>query len=78
MKVKATDKFIKDNIRPQELDYKPEPGQEFEVTKERYMALEQKGYIESIIEEKEIAVNQEKKETAIKKTTPKKPTPRKK
>ena len=39
MKVKATDKFIKHNVNPKELDHIPTDGEKFEVSDERFKIL---------------------------------------
>lgn len=73
MKVRATDKYKKLNLKDNELNRIPEIGEVFEVTKERYELLTEKNkynevFVEKIEEEKiETAIKEEKVETAVKK-----------
>ena len=78
MKVKATDKYEKLNLKDKELDRIPKVGEIFEVTKERYEVLTKKNkfnevFVEEIKEEEqtETAIKKVKTETAVKKTTKK-------
>lgn len=45
MKVIATDKFKKENLRPTELDKVPAMGDVFEVTEDRFEFLSKKGFV---------------------------------
>lgn len=78
MKVKATDKFEKLNVRPEELTEIPKKGKEFEVTKERFEILTKTNkynlkFVEPIETVKkttriETAKKENKTEKAVKKT----------
>ena len=79
MKVIATNKFKAEGVRPKELNSIPEEGKEFEITEERFKILLGMGYVaeavsvedetrEEPIEDMEVAVAEETKETAVKKT----------
>ena len=85
MKVKATDQFIKLNVKPIELDWIPEAGEIFEVTEERYKVLKgNNAYNVAFVEEVkaevitiepevvEVAKKEVKTEKAVKKSTKKK------
>lgn len=51
MKVKATNKFKLNGVRPKELENIPEAGTEFEISDQRYEEL--KGYVEKVEENPE-------------------------
>jgi Rieske Fe-S protein len=75
MKVRATAEFKKENVNPDELDYIPEEGIEFEVSEERFEVLSGKNrfkkvFVEKVVEEQEIetAIKKAKTEKAVKKT----------
>lgn len=75
MKVRATDKYEKLNIKDNELGRIPKQGEEFEVSEERFKVLTQTNkfnvaFVEKV-EEVETAVKKVKTEKAIKKTTKK-------
>lgn len=84
MKVKATDQFVKLNVKPFELDYIPEAGEIFEVSEVRAEILkgnnsykakfieELKPIMVEIKPEVEVAKKEPKTEKAVKKTTKKK------
>lgn len=68
MRVKATNKFEKDRVYPQELKGSiPKAGFEFELTEERAKILKEKGYVEYI----EVAKKEPIVEKAVKKTAKK-------
>lgn len=75
MKVKATDKYEKLDLKDNELGRIPKAGEEFEVSEERYEVLTKTNkfnveFVEKVEEEKEIEIATKKlnKETAVKKT----------
>lgn len=75
MKVRATDKYEKLNIKDNELGRIPKQGEEFEVSEERFKVLTETNkfnvaFVEQV-EEVETAVKKVKTEKAIKKTTKK-------
>lgn len=75
MKVRATDKYEKLNIKDNELGRIPKQGEEFEVSEERFKVLTQTNkfnvaFVEKV-EEVETAVKKVKTEKAVKKTTKK-------
>lgn len=76
MKVRATNKYEKLGIKDAELGRIVKAGEEFEITKERYNVLHKNNKFKvSFVEEvKEIKTETKtvKKETAKRKTTPKK------
>lgn len=58
MKVKATDEYVKRNVRDEELNKIPKKGEVFEVSKERYEILSGKNpfntkFVELVEEKKE-------------------------
>lgn len=75
MKVRATDKFKNKNVKPKELEYIPEQGEEFEISEERFKILNGKNDYNTIfvkkVEEIETATKKVKTEKAVKKTTKK-------
>jgi len=79
MKVRATAEFKKENVNPDELDYIPEEGIEFEVSEERFEVLSGKNrfkkvFVEKVEEEEpevEVAIPKVETEKAVKKTTKK-------
>ena len=75
MKVRATDKYEKLNIKDNELGRIPKQGEEFEVSEERFKVLTQTNkfnvaFVEKV-EEVETAVKKVKTEKAINKKTKK-------
>jgi hypothetical protein len=75
MKVKATDEYVKRNLKDKELDRIPKEGEIFEVSKERYEVLTNNNpynviFVEKV-EEIETATIKPKIEKAVKKTTKK-------
>ena len=75
MKVRATDKYEKLNIKDNELGRIPKQGEEFEVSEERFKVLTETNkfnvaFVEQV-EEVETAVKKVKTEKAVKKTTKK-------
>lgn len=75
MKVRATDKYEKLNIKDNELGRIPKQGEEFEVSEERFKVLTKTNkfnvaFVEKV-EEVETAVKKVKTEKAVKKTTKK-------
>lgn len=75
MKVKATDEYVKRNLKDKELDRIPKEGEIFEVSKERYEVLTNNNpynviFVEKV-EEIETATIKHKIEKAVKKTTKK-------
>lgn len=75
MKVKATDEYVKRNLKDKELDRIPKAGEMFEVSKERYEVLTNNNpynviFVEKV-EEIETATIKPKIEKAVKKTTKK-------
>lgn len=75
MKVRATDKYEKLNIKDNELDRIPKQGEEFEISEERFKVLTQTNKFNIVfvekVEEVETAVKKVKTEKAVKKTTKK-------
>ena len=75
MKVRATDKYEKLNIKDNELGRIPKQGEEFEISEERFKVLTQTNKFNIIfvekVEEVETAVKKVKTEKAVKKTTKK-------
>lgn len=75
MKVKATDEYVKRNLKDKELDRIPKAGEIFEVSKERYEVLTCNNPFNTIfvekVEEVETATIKPKVEKAVKKTTKK-------
>ena len=75
MKVKATNEFKKQNVKPKELDHIPEMGEEFEISAERFEVLNGKNNYNVTfvvkVEEIEIATKKVKTEKAVRKTTKK-------
>ena len=75
MKVRATDKYEKLNIKDNELGRIPKQGEEFEVSEERFKVLTETNKFNAVfvekVEEVETAVKKVKTEKAIKKTTKK-------
>ena len=75
MKVIATDKYEKLNIKDNELGRIPKQGEEFEVSEERFKVLTQTNKFNAVfvekVEEVETAVKKVKTEKAVKKTTKK-------
>ena len=75
MKVRATDKYEKLNIKDNELDRIPKQGEEFEISEERFKVLTQTNKFNVVfvekVEEVETAVKKVKTEKAVKKTTKK-------
>ena len=75
MKVRATDKYEKLNLKDNELNRIPKAGEEFEVTKERYEVLTKTNRFREVfvekVEEVETATKKVKTEKAVKKTTKK-------
>lgn len=75
MKVRATDKYEKLNIKDNELGRIPKQGEEFEISEERFKVLTQTNKFNIVfvekVEEVETAVKKVKTEKAIKKTTKK-------
>lgn len=75
MKVKATDEYVKRNLKDKELDRIPKAGEIFEVSKERYEVLTGNNPFNAIFVEKvekvETATIKPKVEKAVKKTTKK-------
>lgn len=75
MKVRATDKYEKLNIKDNELGRIPKQGEEFEVSEERFKVLTQTNKFNVVfvekVEEVETAVKKVKTEKAVKKTTKK-------
>ena len=75
MKVRATDKYEKLNIKDNELDRIPKQGEEFEISEERFKVLTQTNKFNIVFVEKvekvETAVKKVKTEKAVKKTTKK-------
>ena len=78
MKVKATDKYEKLNLKDKELDRIPKAGEVFEVTEERYEVLTKTNrfnevFVEEVKETEQIekAVKKVKSEKATKDTTKK-------
>ena len=75
MKVRATDKYEKLNIKDNELGRIPKQGEEFEVSEERFKVLTQTNKFNAVfvekVEEVETAVKKVKTEKAVKKTTKK-------
>ena len=75
MKVRATDKYQKLNIKDNELDRIPKQGEEFEISEERFKVLTQTNKFNIVfvekVEEVETAVKKVKTEKAVKKTTKK-------
>lgn len=75
MKVRATDKYEKLNIKDNELGRIPKQGEEFEISEERFKVLTQTNKFNVVfvekVEEVETAVKKVKTEKAVKKTTKK-------
>ena len=75
MKVRATDKYEKLNIKDNELGRIPKQGEEFEISEERFKVLTQTNKFNIVfvekVEEVETAVKKVKTEKAVKKTTKK-------
>ena len=75
MKVRATDKYEKLNIKDNELGRMPKQGEEFEISEERFKVLTQTNKFNVVfvekVEEVETAVKKVKTEKAVKKTTKK-------
>ena len=81
MKVKATGEFKRIGVNPKELDFIPDEGIEFEVSKERYEILKGNNsykakFVEAVEKvrepiEIEVAKKEPKTEKAVKKTTKK-------
>lgn len=75
MKVRATDKYEKLNIKDNELGRMPKQGEEFEISEERFKVLTQTNKFNIVfvekVEEVETAVKKVKTEKAVKKTTKK-------
>lgn len=75
MKVKATDEYVKRNLKDKELDRIPKAGELFEVSKERYEVLINNNPFNAVfvekVEEVETATIKPKVEKAVKKTTKK-------
>lgn len=75
MKVIATDKYEKLNIKDNELGRIPKQGEEFEISEERFKVLTQTNKFNIVfvekVEEVETAVKKVKTEKAVKKTTKK-------
>lgn len=75
MKVRATDKYEKLNIKDNELGRIPKQGEEFEVSEGRFKVLTQTNKFNAVfvekVEEVETAVKKVKTEKAVKKTTKK-------
>lgn len=69
MKVRATEQFKKKNVKPKELEYIPETGEEFEVSEERFEILNGKNDYKIIFVER---VEEDAKDNEIPKTTKKK------
>jgi hypothetical protein len=72
MKVKATDMYQKLKLKDKELGRIPEEGEEFEVSKERFIILTKKNpfkkvFVEEVLEV-ETAVKKVKTEKTVKKT----------
>lgn len=71
MKVKATDEYVKRNLKDKELDRIPVAGEIFEVSKERYEVLTGNNSFNTIfvekVEEVETATIKNKTEKAVKK-----------
>lgn len=71
MKVKATDEYVKRNLKDKELDKIPVAGEIFEVSKERYEVLTGNNPFNTIfvekVEEVETATIKNKTEKAVKK-----------
>lgn len=70
MKVRATDKYKKLNVKDNELGRIPKEGEIFEVSKERYEVLTKANKFNTVFVEKVEEIKE--KETVIKKTTRKK------
>ena len=68
MLVKATDKYEKLNLQDNELGRIPKPGEQFEISEERYEVLTKTNRFNEVFVEK---VEETKTEKAIKKTTKK-------
>ena len=70
MKVKATDEYVKRNLKDKELDRIPKAGEVFEVSKERYEVLTKTNTFGVVFVEKveEKAKKEVKTEKAVKKT----------
>lgn len=73
MRVKALDTYKKFNIKDTELGRIPEPGEEFEITKERFEVLTttnkyNKVFVEEIEEIIKTATIKAKTETAVRRT----------
>lgn len=70
MKVKATDEYVKRNLKDKELDRIPKAGEVFEVSKERYKVLTKTNTFGVVFVEKveEKAKKEVKTEKAVKKT----------
>lgn len=84
MKVKATNKYEKLNLRDNELNRIPKAGEKWEVSEARYEVLTKTNkygvaFVEKVEEAKEIETATKKVETekAVKKTTTKKTTAKK-
>lgn len=75
MKVKATGEFKRIGVTPKELDFIPEEGKEFEVSKERFNVLRGNNSYKAVfveeVKEIEVAKKEPKTEKAVKKTTKK-------
>ena len=75
MKVRATDKYEKLNIKDNELDRIPKQGEEFEISEERFKVLTQTNKFNVVfvekVEEVETSVKKVKTEKAVKKITKK-------
>lgn len=71
MKVRATDKYEKLNIKDNELGRIPKQGEEFEISEERFKVLTQTNKFNIVfvekVEEVETAVKKVKTEKAVKK-----------
>jgi len=73
MKVKATGEFKRLGVNPEELNFIPEEGKEFEVSEARYQVLTKKNkynvvFVEEVIE---TAKKEIKSEKAVKRTSKK-------
>ena len=70
MKVKATDEYVKRNLKDKELDRIPKEGETFEVSKERYEVLTNNNLFNAVfvqkVEEVETATIKPKVEKAVK------------
>lgn len=68
MKVKATNEFKKQNVKPKELDHIPEMGEEFEISEERFEVLNGRNNYKAIFVEKMEEDHTKNKVTTKKKT----------